>query len=39
VIDGDGASITAAHGVVLGFDRADKAKIVKSKIKYEMARD
>jgi hypothetical protein len=34
MIDGDGSSITATRTVVLGFDRAGKARIVKSTIKY-----
>jgi hypothetical protein len=36
---GDGGSITAARTVVLGFDRTGKARIAKSTIKYETARD
>jgi hypothetical protein len=39
MIDGDGASITATRTVMLGFDRAGKARIVKSTIKYESERD
>ena len=39
MIDGDGRSITATRTVVLGFDRADKARIVKSTIKYETETD
>ncbi len=39
MIDGAGSSITATRAVVLGFDRAGKARIVKSTIKYETARD
>jgi hypothetical protein len=35
MIDGDGGSITATRTVVLGFDRAGKARIVKSTIKYK----
>ena len=35
MIDGEGASITATRTVVLTFDRAGKAKIVKSTIRYE----
>ena len=34
MIDGDGSSITATRTVLLGFDRAGKARIVKSTIKY-----
>jgi len=39
MIDGAGPSITATRTVVLGFDRAGKARIVKSSIEYEAARD
>jgi hypothetical protein len=39
MIDGAGPSITATRTVVLGFDRAGKARIVKSTIKYETAGD
>jgi hypothetical protein len=39
MIDGPGGSITASRTVVLGFDQAGKASIVKSTIKYETARD
>lgn len=39
MIDGEGASITATRTVVLGFDQAGKASIVKSTIKYETAKD
>jgi len=39
MIDGDGRSITATRTVVLGFDRAGKARIVKSTIKYETEAD
>ena len=35
VIDGAGSSIEATRTVVLTFDRAGKAKIVKSTIRYE----
>jgi hypothetical protein len=35
MIDGDVSSIRATRTVVLGFDRAGKARIVKSTIKYE----
>jgi hypothetical protein len=34
VIDGEAGSITATRTVVLGFDRSDKAKIVKSTMKF-----
>lgn len=34
MIDGDGGSITATRTVVLGFDRSDKARIIKSRIKF-----
>jgi hypothetical protein len=34
MIDGDGGSITATRTVVLGFDRSDKARIIKSTIKF-----
>lgn len=33
-IDGEGTSLTATRTVVLAFDRAGKARIVKSTIKY-----
>lgn len=39
MIDGAGSSITATRTVVLGFDQAGKARIVKSMIKYEAAKD
>jgi hypothetical protein len=39
MIDGDGGSITATRTVVLDFDRAGKARIGKSTIKYETAKD
>jgi hypothetical protein len=39
MIDGDGSSINATRTIVLGFDRAGKARIVKSTIKYETATD
>ena len=35
MIDGAGSSITATRTVVLGFDRANKATILKSTIKFE----
>jgi hypothetical protein len=35
MVDGAGPSITATRTVVLGFDRAGKATIAKSAIKYE----
>jgi hypothetical protein len=38
-LDGAGSSITATRTVVLRFDQAGKAKIVKSTIKYETTRD
>ncbi len=34
VQDGEGCTITANRKVVLGFDRSDKAKVLKSTIKY-----
>jgi hypothetical protein len=39
MIDGEGSSITATRTVVLGFDRAGKARIVKSTIKYKTETD
>jgi hypothetical protein len=39
MIETDGASITTTRTVVLGFDRAGKASIAKSTIKYQTARD
>jgi hypothetical protein len=39
MIDGEGSSITATRTVVLRFDQAGKARIVKSTIKYETDRD
>jgi hypothetical protein len=39
MIDGEDGSITAERTVVLGFDRSGKARIVKSTIKYETAKD
>ncbi len=39
MIDGDGGSITATRTVVLGFDRAGRARIVRSTIKYETETD
>ncbi len=39
MIDGAGNSITATRTVMLGFDQTGKARIVKSTIKYETARD
>jgi hypothetical protein len=33
-VDGEGSSITATRTVVLGFDRSDKARILKSTIKF-----
>ncbi|HEU5240221.1 MAG TPA: hypothetical protein VFU37_24010 [Pyrinomonadaceae bacterium] len=35
MIDGEGSSITATRTVVIDFDRAGKARIVKSTIRYE----
>ena len=34
MVDGNEGSITATRTVVLGFDRSDKAKVQKSKIKF-----
>lgn len=39
MIDGAGASISAKRTIVLGFDGAGKARIVKSTIKYESKKD
>src|SRR5215469_1750228 len=39
MIDGPSGSITASRTVVLGFDQAGKASIVKSTIKYETTKD
>jgi hypothetical protein len=39
MIDGNGSSITATRAVALGFDRAGKARIVKSTIKYRTEAD
>jgi hypothetical protein len=39
MIDGEGGSISATRTVVLGFDRAGKARIVKSTIKHETGKD
>ena len=39
MIDGDGATIRATRTVLLGFDRADKARIGKSTIKYQTEKD
>jgi hypothetical protein len=39
MIDGEGSSIIATRTVVLGFDRAGRARIVKSTIKYETQTD
>ena len=39
MIDGEGSSITATRTVALGFDRAGKARILKSTIKYETGTD
>jgi hypothetical protein len=34
MVDGNDGSVTATRTVVLGFDRSDKAKILKSRIKF-----
>jgi hypothetical protein len=39
MIDGDAGSITATRTVLLAFDRAGKAKVVRSTIKYATAAD
>jgi hypothetical protein len=39
MIDGEGGSIAAKREVVVGFDRAGKARIVKSTIRYETDKD
>ena len=39
MIDGEGGSITATRTVALGFDRAGKARIMKSTIKYKAEAD
>jgi hypothetical protein len=39
MIDGAGSTITATRMVVLGFDRAGKARIMKSTIKYQTETD
>ena len=39
MVDGEGSSISATRTVVLSFDRAGKARIVKSTIKYETGTD
>jgi len=39
MIDGEGSSITATRTVVLNFDRAGRARIVKSTIKYKTETD
>jgi hypothetical protein len=39
MIDGAGSSILATRTVVLGFDRAGKARVVKSTVKYETETD
>jgi hypothetical protein len=39
MIDGAGTSITATRTVLLGFDQTGKARVVKSTIKYQTARD
>jgi hypothetical protein len=38
-VDGEDGSITATRTVVLGFDRSDKAKVLKSTIKFETSHD
>ena len=38
-VDGEGRSITATRTIVLGFDRAGKARIVESTIKYKTETD
>jgi hypothetical protein len=35
IVDGEGTSLTGTRTVVLGFDRSDKAKILKSTIKFK----
>jgi len=39
MVDGEDGSITATRTVVLGFDRSDKAKVLKSTIKFETSHD
>jgi hypothetical protein len=39
MIDGAGTSITATRTVLLGFDQAGKARVVKSTIKYHTEKD
>ena len=39
MVDGEDGSITATRTVMLGFDRSDKAKILKSAIKLETSHD
>ena len=39
MVDGEDGSITATRTVMLGFDRSDKAKILKSTIKFETSHD
>jgi hypothetical protein len=34
MVDGNEGSVTATRTVVLGFDRSDKAKVLKSTIKF-----
>src|SRR5205814_5559051 len=39
MVDGEDGSITATRTVMLGFDRSDKAKILKSTVKFETSHD
>ena len=39
MVDGEDGSITATRTVMLGFDRSDKAKVLKSTIKFETSHD
>ena len=36
IVDGEGGTLTATRSVVLGFDRSNKAKILKSAIKFTL---
>ena len=36
MVDGGEGSLTATRTVVLGFDRSDKAKVLKSKIEFKV---
>jgi hypothetical protein len=38
-IDGEGHTASATRTVLLGFDKSDKAKILKSSVKYESRND